>query len=72
MITLKDDKKAINYINKKHNIKKNEKVFLFVGRINLLKNILFIADSIKAVKEKEPKLKFKMLYVGCGQTETVF
>ena len=69
MITLKDDKKAINYINKKHNIKKNEKVFLFVGRINLLKNILFIADSIKAVKEKEPKLKFKMLYVGCGQDE---
>lgn len=35
----------------------------------MLKNILFIADSIKAVKEKEPKLKFKMLYVGCGQDE---
>lgn len=69
MLPLKDDKKAINYINKKHNIKRNEKVFLFVGRINILKNILFIADSLKAVKEKEPKLKFKMLYVGCGQDE---
>lgn len=67
MVPIKDEKKAIDYINKKHNIKKNEKVFLFVGRINLLKNILFIADSLKAVKDKCPKLKFKMLYVGSGQ-----
>ena len=35
--------------------------------IDLLKNIIFIADSLKAVKEKNPKLKFKMLYVGSGQ-----
>lgn len=69
IVPIKNEKEAISYINKKHNIKKNEKVFLFVGRINLLKNILFIADSIKAVKEKEPKLKFKMLYVGSGQDE---
>lgn len=69
MLPLKDSKKAINYINKKHNIKRGEIVFLFVGRINILKNILFIVDSLKAVKEKEPKLKFKMLYVGCGQDE---
>ncbi len=62
-------KKAHEYINKKHNIKKDEKVFLFVGRINTLKNILFIADALKAVKEKCPKLKFKMLYVGSGLDE---
>lgn len=67
MLPIKNEKKAIDYINKKHKIKKNEKVFLFVGRINLVKNIIFIADSIKAVKEKCPKLKFKMLYVGSGQ-----
>lgn len=67
MQPIKDEKKAINYINKKHNIKKHEKVFLFVGRINLLKNIIFIADSLRAVKDKDPKLKFKMLYVGNGQ-----
>ena len=42
---------------------------MFVGRINTLKNIFFIADSLKAVKEKCPKLKFKMLYVGAGQDE---
>lgn len=67
MLPIKEEKKAIDYINKKHKIKRNEKVFLFVGRINLLKNIIFIADSLKAVKEKCPKLKFKMLYVGSGQ-----
>ena len=64
-----DVKKAHEFIYKKYNIKKDEKVFLFVGRINTLKNILFIADSLKAVKEKDPKLKFKMLYVGAGQDE---
>lgn len=69
MTPVKDIKKAHEYINKKHNIKSNEKVFLFVGRINTLKNIIFIADALKAVKYKDPKLKFKMLYVGCGQDE---
>lgn len=64
-----DVKKAHEFINKRYNIKKDEKVFLFVGRINTLKNILFIADCLKAVKEKAPKLKFKMLYVGAGQDE---
>ena len=67
MVPIKDSKKAIDYINRKYKIKRNEKVFLFVGRINILKNIIFIADSLKAVKEKNPKLKFKMLYVGSGQ-----
>jgi len=66
---LEDKRKARKLINKKHNIKTGEKVFLFVGRINLLKNILFIVDSLKAVKEKQPRLKFKMLFVGCGQDE---
>ena len=69
MKPVSDVKKAHEYINKKYNIKKDEKVFLFVGRINTLKNIFFIADSLKAVKEKCPKLKFKMLYVGAGQDE---
>ena len=67
MTPVNDIKKARNYINKKYNIKNNEKVFLFVGRINTLKNIIFIADTLKAVKYKNSKLKFKMLYVGTGQ-----
>ncbi len=69
MEPVEDVKKAHDFINKKYNIKKDEKVFLFVGRINTLKNILFIADCLKAVKEKAPKLKFKMLYVGAGLDE---
>ncbi len=69
MKPLSDGKKARDYINKKHNINKNEKVFLYVGRINALKNIFFIADSLKAVKLKNPRLRFKMLYVGSGQDE---
>lgn len=68
-IDAKDKKLADKYINKKHHINSKEKVFLFVGRINKLKNILFIVDALKAVKYKNPKLKFKMLYVGSGQDE---
>ena len=66
---VKDKKKAIDYINKKHDIKKDEKVFLFVGRINTVKNIIFITESLKALKDKNPKLKFKMLFVGSGPDE---
>ena len=66
---LQNIKKANDYINNLYHIKHNEKVFLFVGRINTLKNILFIVDSLKAVTLKEPKLKFKMLFVGTGIDE---
>ncbi len=51
-------------------IKSNEKVFLFVGRINYLKNIDFIARSLKILKEKN--FKFKMLFVGSGPDEQKF
>lgn len=60
---------ARKYINEKYNIKDNELVFIFVGRINTLKNIFFIVDSLKLLKTKKPRLKFKMLFVGSGQDE---
>lgn len=66
---VEDKKKAIDFINKKYHLKKDEKVFLFVGRINTVKNILFIVESLKALKEKNPKSKFKMLFVGSGPDE---
>ena len=56
------------YINKIYNLS-DEKVFIFVGRINALKNIFFIVDALKLVKEKDPNLKFKMLFIGSGQDE---
>jgi glycosyltransferase involved in cell wall biosynthesis len=39
-------------------------MFLFVGRINLMKNILFIADALKILKDKG--FDYKMVYVGAG------
>ena len=60
---------ANRLINEKHNISEDEKVFLFVGRINKLKNIFLIANSLKILKEKNAGFKFKMLYVGSGQDE---
>ena len=66
---VKDKNKADEYINLKYNIGEDEKVFLFVGRLNTLKNILFIVDSLKEVVKKSPNLKFKMLFVGTGADE---
>lgn len=63
---LKASRKRINELYK---IKDNEKVFIFVGRINTLKNIFFIVDSLYFLKKKSPHLKFKMLFVGTGQDE---
>ena len=34
-------------IDKKYNIDKNDKVFLFVGRLNKLKGVLFLVESLK-------------------------
>ena len=68
MQVVKDYNKACEYINKKYDIK-DEKVFIFVGRINALKNIYFIVNALKKVHDLKPDLKFKMLFVGCGQDE---
>ncbi len=59
---------AKKLINEKYNISPDEKVFLFVGRINNLKNVFLIANSLKILKEKYNP-KFKMLFVGSGQDE---
>ena len=61
---VKDKDKTIKKINKMFNIKDGEIVFLFVGRIISIKNIFFILDVLKELKER--KLKYKMIYVGDG------
>ena len=58
---------AIQKMEQMFGIKPNENMFLFVGRINALKNIFFIVDALKIVKDKG--VKFKMLFVGSGQDE---
>ena len=49
-------------INKKYGFTKDEKVLLFLGRVNILKNILFIVDVAKILKDKG--FKFKLMFVG--------
>ena len=68
MLQIKNKKEAIKEIKDKHNIK-DEKVFLFVGRINKLKNIFFIADSLELLKDK---IDFKMIFIGNGPDEEEF
>ncbi|MDD2445319.1 MAG: glycosyltransferase [Clostridia bacterium] len=51
----------------KYDIQKDEKILLFVGRITTIKNIFFIVDSLKKLKEKN--FKFKMIFVGTGPDE---
>ena len=69
MMPVKDIDLACKTINEKHGIKEDEKIFLFVGRINKLKNIFFLAESLKMLRGKDKELKFKMLFVGSGQDE---
>lgn len=69
MEPVKDIVAAKQIINQKHHIEEKEKVFLFVGRINNLKNIFFIEKSLKLLKEQNPSFPFKMLFVGTGQDE---
>ena len=63
-----DKNEALKYIKNKHNIK-NEKILLFVGRLNKLKNIFFIAD---ALKEIDKKINYKMIFIGDGPDEKEF
>ena len=61
---VKDKKKSIERINNLFKLKKDEIVFLFVGRMVSFKNIYFILDVLKELKNRE--FKFKMIYVGDG------
>lgn len=67
LLPLKDKDKNIKNVNKLYDLKDDELVFLFVGRITSIKNIFFILDSLKLLKEDG--VKFKMLYVGTGPDE---
>ena len=52
----------VSEINKKYGFNKDDIVLLFLGRVNLLKNILFIVDVAKSLKDKG--FKFKLMFVG--------
>jgi glycosyltransferase involved in cell wall biosynthesis len=69
MKPLDDPIEARKLINKECNISDDTFVFLFVGRLNNLKNIFFIVDVMSLIKKNAPKFDFKMIYVGVGQDE---
>lgn len=66
---VEDEKLACETVNKKYGLKDDDFVCLFVGRINTLKNILFIVDALKIVKDNNHN--FKMLFVGGGNDEHI-
>ena len=62
--TIKNEKKTLERVNNLFRLKNEDTVFLFVGRIISIKNIFFILDVLKELKERN--FSFKMIYVGDG------
>ena len=69
LFPIENREEVFKEINQQFNLKEDEKVFLFVGRLTVLKNILFIVDALKKVKDLG--YNFKMLFVGSGQDENL-
>lgn len=61
---IENTKPAYEFFEKKYGVKQDEVVLLFVGRINKIKNLEFIIDSLKILKDMGQN--FKMLFVGSG------
>jgi len=61
---VKDKKTTIIRINNFLKLNENDRVLLFVGRINSVKNIFFIVDVLK--KLSELNFDYKMIFVGDG------
>lgn len=68
LLPIENEQKAIDFINTKYNINPSTPVFLFVGRINKLKNIYFIAESLSKLQTRD----YKMIFVGDGQDKAPF
>jgi len=64
MEIVKDKNKALDRVNNLFHLDKKDKLLLFVGRINSVKNIYFILDVLKKLKNKN--FEYKMIYVGDG------
>lgn len=64
---LKDLKNSIRKINEQYGLYNSDNVLLYVGRISVIKNIFFILESLRLLKQE--KVAFKMLYVGSGPDE---
>lgn len=63
-----DKQEAARLVNETYGIPEDATVFLFVGRINFIKNIDFTLRSLARAKSMGLK-NFRMLFVGKGQDE---
>ncbi|MGN1208356.1 MAG: glycosyltransferase [Christensenellales bacterium] len=63
-LTLFENEEEIDELRKHYKIGAHQKILLFVGRINRLKNIFFTLDCLKILKDKN--FNFKMIFVGTG------
>lgn len=70
MTPVLDVESACKLVNEKYNFSSDEKIFLYVGRLNKLKNIDFILESLQILKKDFQNFKF--LLVGCGNDEKHF
>ena len=70
MTPVLDTEKACRIVNEKFGFSPDEKIFLYVGRLNKLKNIDFILESLQILKNDFQNFKF--LIVGCGNDEEHF
>lgn len=57
-------------IRKKYNISSEEKVFINIGRLNKLKNLDFVIEVCKKLKDEN--FKFKLLLIGDGNEKKYF
>ncbi len=63
---VKDTNKAHAVINKIHNLKEDDKVLLFVGRLTRVKNIFFLVDVVEKLEQLKLNFNYKMIFVGIG------
>ncbi len=62
-----DYAESVEVLNEKYGIEPDEKLLLFSGRLVQIKNIFFIAEGLKKIKDKG--VKFRMAFVGTGFEE---
>lgn len=61
---IKNKIKNDNYINSLYHLNEDTQVLLFVGRINIVKNIMFITEVLNILNKKH--FDFKMIFIGDG------
>lgn len=62
-----NDSKVLDQLKKQYKIKDDEKIFLYVGRLDVVKNLEFTIQALYRLRLSH--YKFKMIFVGSGPFE---